>query len=42
MNLGTNICGKKIYVGDVQGQEKVNDVGVKTMYEGTMDTGFTA
>jgi hypothetical protein len=30
-----------IYMGDVQGPEKVNDTCVKTMHAGTMDRGFT-
>jgi hypothetical protein len=33
-------CGKVIYMGDVQGPEKVNDTCVITMHAGTMDRGF--
>jgi hypothetical protein len=36
-----NSCGKFIYIGDVQGPEKVNDTCVKTMHAGTMYRGFT-
>jgi hypothetical protein len=34
-------CGKVIYMGDVKGQEKVNNTCVKTMHAGKMDRGFT-
>jgi hypothetical protein len=33
-------CRKVIYIGDVHGPEKVNDISVKTMQAGTMDRGF--
>jgi hypothetical protein len=33
--------GKVIYMGDVQGPEKVKDTCVKTMHVGMMDRGFT-
>jgi hypothetical protein len=36
-----DICGEVIYMGDVQGPEKVNDTCVKTMHAGMMDRGFT-
>jgi hypothetical protein len=34
-------CKKVIYMGDVQGPEKVNDTCVTTMHAGMMDRGFT-
>jgi len=34
-------CGKVIYMGDVQGPEKVNNTCVKTMHVGMMGRGFT-
>jgi hypothetical protein len=33
-------CGKVIYMSDVQGPEKVNDICMKTLHVGTMDRGF--
>jgi hypothetical protein len=30
-------CRKVIYMGGVQGPEKVNDICVKTVYAGTID-----
>jgi hypothetical protein len=33
-------CRKVIYMGDVQGPEKVNDAWVKTVHARTMDRGF--
>jgi hypothetical protein len=36
-----NECGKAIYVGNVQGPEKVIVSCVKTMHAGTMDRDFT-
>jgi hypothetical protein len=34
-------CGKAIYMGDVQGPEKVNDTCMKTRHTGKMDRSFT-
>jgi hypothetical protein len=34
-------CEKIIYMGDVQGPEKVNNAYVKTVHAGMMDRGFT-
>jgi riboflavin synthase len=34
-------CGKVIYMGDVQGSEKLDDTCVKTMHVGMMGRGFT-
>jgi hypothetical protein len=34
-------CGKVIFVGDVQGPEKVHNTCVKTMHAGSIDKGFT-
>jgi hypothetical protein len=34
-------CEKLIYIGNVQGPEKVNDTCVKTMHVGTINRGFT-
>jgi hypothetical protein len=34
-------CGKVIYMGDIQGPEKVNNTCVKTVHAGMMDIGFT-
>jgi hypothetical protein len=36
-----NECRKVIYMGDVQGPQKVNDTYVKTMHAGLMDRSFT-
>jgi hypothetical protein len=33
--------GKVLYMGNVQGPEKVNDTCVKIMHEGMMDKGIT-
>jgi hypothetical protein len=34
-------CGKVIYIGDVQGQEKVKNTCMETMHAGMMNRGFT-
>jgi hypothetical protein len=34
-------CRKVIYMGDIQGPEKVNDICLKTMHAGMMARGFT-
>jgi hypothetical protein len=34
-----NSCGKVIYMGDIQGPEKVNDTCMETMRAETMDIG---
>jgi hypothetical protein len=36
-----NSCGKVIYMGDLQGPEKVNNTCMKTVNAGIMDRGFT-
>jgi hypothetical protein len=38
---GNNSYGKVIYMGNIQGPEKVNDTCLKTTLAGTMDRGFT-
>jgi hypothetical protein len=37
-----NSCVKVIYMGDIQGPEKMNDICLKTMHAATMDRDFTA
>jgi hypothetical protein len=37
----TDSCGKVMYMGDVQGPEKVVDICVKIIRAGMMDRGFT-
>jgi hypothetical protein len=34
-------CGRVIYMGNVQGPEKMNNTCMKTMHAGMMDSGFT-
>jgi hypothetical protein len=34
-------AGKVIYMGDVQGPQKMSETCVKTMHAGTMRRGFT-
>jgi hypothetical protein len=36
-----NECGKVIYMGNVKGPDKVNDICMKTMHAEMMDKGFT-
>jgi hypothetical protein len=40
MNVGKRVAAV-IYMGYVQGPEKVNYICMKTMHAGTMDRGFT-
>jgi hypothetical protein len=41
MNRENNSCGIVIYIGDVQGPEKMNNACMRTMHVGAMDSGFT-
>jgi hypothetical protein len=41
MNMGIQYLWESIYMGDVQGPEKVNDSCMKTMHARMMDRGFT-
>jgi hypothetical protein len=41
MDVGKGQLQEVIYMGNEQGQEKVNNTCAKTMYGVTMDTGFT-
>jgi hypothetical protein len=36
-----NSCGEVIYMGEIQGPEKLNDICMKTMCARMMDRGFT-